>query len=33
MKEVFIMKYDVVTIGSATMDAFIETEDASIVSV
>lgn len=33
MKEVFIMKNDVVTIGSATMDAFIETEDASIVSV
>lgn len=27
------MKYDVITIGSATMDAFIETEDANIVSV
>ena len=27
------MKYDVITIGSATMDVFIETEDANIVSV
>ena len=27
------MKYDVITVGSATMDAFIETEDANIVSV
>ena len=27
------MKYDVITIGSATKDAFIETDDAAVVSV